>query len=69
MPHARSFTNELKTNARTHHHTKTHIAGTTQLSEEVFMLLIPPNPNPTNDEAFDLELHPDCCVNQNLCPK
>lgn len=28
-----------------------------------------PNPNPADDEAFDLELHPDCCVNQNLCPK
>jgi len=33
------------------------------------MLLIPPNPNPADDEAFDLELHPDCFVNQNLCPK
>jgi len=33
------------------------------------MLLIPSNPNPADDEAFDLELHPDYCVNQNLCPK
>ena len=26
-PHARSFTNELKTNGSTHHHTKTHRIG------------------------------------------